>query len=740
MVMATHGSALHSTLPPLFRMAAITGAADAIKSFLSRGSDPNLTDKMGRSPLILAATKGHVTICRLLLESGANITLRDAEGYDALASAIRNGQKDAEAALRSHIEQTDMAVPSDPVGSDAPSIDPDPAGSKTPEAAIHIVLSNNDPLNISVWEEEEEIQAPSADPSCLVDAEKIQERITAHVPIDMDEEWAGVDIELPDAFMPRLRVESVDKNWLAEIAWLIRSGIEEGFVTGRQLDASLPRDQSDEALPDSHYDNALRVVLGDVGVAIEPDPVLASRPREVTKDEVELDDDLKESIADDAISFFGNLTSSASDLLTQYRSVAQSQRRLSREEEQVLFIEIMDGNRMAMEGIARCPTALDELLHYAEKVDRGEAPLSSILRPQAAGSDNLEATENVDGQVAEDQGEKGEDADQGGNEAAVSRSPSDAIAKLEKIVGLCRKLRQQGVEQDSKRLVDSLVEELLAVPLTDKFTAQLREAVEGDTPKGIARDLMATGLKRAEKAKCELAGSHLALVIWLAGKYPRWLLPLMDRVQEGNLGLLKAMDRYDPHRGVKFSTYATWWIRQSISRGIADSALMIRLPVHVQEAIRKVNRASNAFLNQTGRSPTAGEIVNEVDLPLLSIENAMKVPEEPSRIDTVCIDEEILEEIGEDTAIPAPDHVYESRELRAVLEELLDTLSERQANVIRLRFGLYDGLDHTLEEIGQIYNVTRERIRQIEAKALKMLAHPARATKIATFIEQTPHS
>ena len=323
---------------------------------------------------------------------------------------------------------------------------------------------------------------------------------------------------------------------------------------------------------------------------------------------------------------------------------------------------------------------------------------------------------------------------------SVYPEPEKNLDEIEQLLGMGIEVSEKKEKEELPLKTEELhqLSELKGIGIDDTVRMYLREIGKFPLLTSEEEIVLAKRVKAGDmRGKHKLVNSNLRLVVSIAKKYTGRGMLFLDLVQEGNLGLIRAVEKFDYRKGYKFSTYATWWIRQAITRAIADQARTIRIPVHMIETINRLRKTSRILLQQLGHKPTEKEIAQRARISVDKVREIIKISQVPLSLETPIGDEESsrLGDFVEDQTIRSPDEVVLHGLLRDDLEEVMHTLSDRERTVLKLRFGLDDGHPRTLEEVGRVFNVTRERIRQIEAKALRKLKHPTRAKKLREYLK-----
>lgn len=735
-------------LSMLLKMAVMAGVESAVRIHVQRGDDLNARDSNGLTPLMLSASRNKPAICKLLLEAGADDSLFAPSGKTALAIALAAGAQEAAAVLESAAPNrcSEHRTSGVPLHSDGPIVPLNVQTSEDPTDSI--VVSAIEPSGASSilqvgadevrqhqdmpdfdlfgWEPEEDSLPPEADSTVVEAATAVQAAISGYVPVDSSADWDDIDAYLPERSLPLARTDDADAR--ERLRLMLLRAVREGSVPYMEVEAlSLNEDRS--VNPEAEV--MLSMVVNDLGAEVDErfEYSCAHENFEVfVKTEATLDED---DVVENSLGYIVSLASHHTEPLRIYQKEFQQERLISAQEEVLLGQAMDNGLEKALDALAAWPRGVRLILDAGRLVKSGQRPLSWISLGPAGSQPDIEVIVDDDSVTAsvvlapsDEQVELNDESQF--DTTQPNNQDSDFLEALDILESLPVNALQEGTEWHAIRTA------LSSLRLSRRFLVDLADVASESDAASSAQ--YSEAMMLYQRARDQMAVANLKLVFHLAKKYLYSGEPLDDLAQEGNIGLLKAVERFDWRRGFKFSTYATWWIRQQIGRHVADKCRTIRVPVYVHDQAQRLFRENQAVEFETGRSAKLDELAIRVDMPANKVAALQRYVLDPVPIHEFHIDEIIAIESRSEYVSPDPmDIVFES-ELLGVIDKLLSELKPKEEQILRLRFGIGVEDALTLEEIGCQYGITRERVRQIEAAALRKLKHPIRMDAFALAV------
>lgn len=741
----------------------VAGVESAVRIHIQRGDDLNARDGSGLTPLMLAALRNKPGVCSLLLSAGADPSLMDPSGKDAIAHAR---QAWADAALTVIQAAVNLTRPAEPPCQTSDEVSAPEVGLPTEsitESAIEpnsyrapanlpVIVTLDDFVNLafahdsigsdpsaitstlnadsgptsaelSDWEPEVDPQHGADDPILAAGAATIQIAISNHTPVDSSADWDDLDVYLPLTSAPLRRANDAEAK--ATLRLLLLRAVREGSVPDMAV--------VDAATNDDHSENEasealLRMVINDLGA--ETDERFECSEDNDLCEAITLPEESpeEEDVISDAMAFIDTHEFNRHDPLLLYQREFQRGKLITADEEVFIAKDMERAITKAIDALATWPQGIAHLITCSALVKSGAKPIqwfSSGARDEAP--EEISQLDSAGEIIAVT--EMDEPAVESAFDHKKQPSEFESVDLFDRIATLLKlDTGSHSIDANSNEARSILA----SLSLKSSFLLGMLDLSRGDSSAQAKQ--FASAMGDYQQARDRMATANLKLVASIAKKFFHTGMPLEDLIQDGNIGLLKAIEKYDWRKGFRFSTYATWWIRQSIHRSASDTSRTIRLPVHIFDTVQKLLRASANFEQANGRPPSKSEVAEILSLPLNKAVAFMRIAQDTVPIDDETIDELITQGSFPDYSTPDPFDVVAATDLLRVMDVVLAELDRKQERIIRLRFGLGVSDAFTLEEIGIRYGVTRERIRQIESKGMRVLKHPHRVEKLQSML------
>lgn len=777
--MSGSASQLKPTLGSIFRMAIIAGVESAVRIHIERGDNLNARDAGGQTPLMLAALRNRPQVFKLLLDAGADPLLTDSGGRSVLSIANAAGAREIASLLEHAFAPTLEAVPPDETSQfpadeapanfdlipvvesellDAPSqpVFTEPVVTAPPlpgiaESDAPLAPSNTNhnednalsfapvppgvdlidfdedgaTLDLSGWEAEAALATPDGDPTVLATASEVQNAISGHAPIDLSADWDDFEAFLPERASPLPKADDAEARERLRV--LLLRATREGSVPDEAIeDLTLNDDQT----PNEEAAAMLRMVVNDLGAEADERHEYFTYHEDFTVHVERRETPEEEQTVDDALAHIDELESRRNDPIRVYLRGFANGALLTADEEGALGKAMEQGIEAALDALAGSIAGIEAIVQSALLVKDKTKPLrwmSLGIRDEGQGmgvDQGASSASKVDGaDDSEGDNECQEDSDEGSPDDEIS----DFIANAERLRVIALALEAQTTSNHK-----AVRKMLGALGLSGSYLLDLSES--GRIAESEPAHALRCAMRTYRVSRDRMAVANLKLVISIAKKYLYSGIPLDDLLQEGNIGLLKSVERFDWRRGFKFSTYATWWIRQRISRYVADKGRTIRVPVHIYEKLRRIEHVARDFERDHGRPPSVADIAGLVELTPRKVAAYLQIAGEPLPIHELDIDTLIATDARDEYISRDPMEIVSDRDMSKVVHKILGTLKLKDENILRMRFGIGVPDAMTLDEIGSRMGVTRERIRQIESKAIRHLKHPGRLAALLTAL------